>query len=324
MKPTWRPRYTLAELMIVVALTAIEAVLVRSALFSEGPSRLFAMIGVAWFLPLALLLIYSLRDEAGWGYRLLHAWRCPRCARRSLLPLSENGRFECDACGSRYLRCGDGIWIDDPRPVEERGKWVGPFLARLRAIRGRMRPSVLPPLRLDLVPSDRFPNDGEGEEFAVHSRRARRIATRPKPIHLLGMAAVWLALIGVVVAGVRIVRTGREDVLLVPPIVFCSIYYCLGVGIFGQFSWSRIVLMLTATLGLQIIHLSLLGHAETVWLAILGIAVTLPGTPFLLGFLMRRYPEGDVPVEESTPGLLLRSKQGREGMVPGCGRPSSP
>jgi hypothetical protein len=331
MHPMHRSQFTLGQLMMAIALLAIQAALVSATMHSTGAGRLLALIAAVWFLPFSLMVILSLRLEResghGWSVRLF-AKHCPRCARRFLVVETPPSLYECAACGARFQRLRNGFLklVDAP---EDRGVWVGPYLKYLRELRGRMRPSAgldpLPPARLDLrplpgskdVPDLADPALGSDEERSPQSSLPPRgvpVPRREKPprpsiafstrtMLLAGVTAACLA--ALMIEGRRLIAKDDQHLFFVLTIIFYALYFCLMVGFMARFRTSQILFMLAVSAGLQAVFLGAAGH-DLGWITILESSVFIPTTPLLLGVLIARFERLEAAPEDSTCSVLLR------------------
>ena len=333
MRPIARTQYTLGQLMMLVAMTAFLTALVDAMVNSTGVNRLLAIVGAVWFFPVSILMLFALREDRdsgpGWLSRLLTAKRCPRCACRALVPVRALSLSECGACGVRYRRQRDGSWAV-VWATERRAEWIGPYLKHLRALRREMRPVSLPiPITLNAGPVDdeqdelAFLRSGMKGEPARDSEAGRRtMPARPASRHdssrslraglltvgFLGLSA--FAIFVLLLEASRLVAKDYQTLMMVLTVVLYTLYFGLLIGLMGSFRWWQVLLMLTATAGVQALLLGMAGREPNLF-TLLGTSISIPTVPLLFASLIARFDRSDDGPRESSCGALLRSKRRR-------------
>jgi hypothetical protein len=122
MPSTQKPRYTIGQIMLGIAVLAGVLAIPRLV---NSPDRLvlFCFLGV-----LATLVLVNRTIEVAFGKV------CPSCSQRALRRLARHRRYyRCAACRARYKRFGFGPWLDASGPDDagryrkpsEAGIWKG-------------------------------------------------------------------------------------------------------------------------------------------------------------------------------------------------------
>lgn len=108
MKPDGKPRYTIGQIMLGIAVFAGILALPRLVRSPDGPI-LFAFLGLLT----TLVLISALFD-------VVFGKICPACGRRALRRLARHRHYYgCMACRARLKRFGVGPWLDASGPEDE-------------------------------------------------------------------------------------------------------------------------------------------------------------------------------------------------------------
>jgi ribosomal protein L37AE/L43A len=122
MQPTCWVRYTIGQLMLVIAAAAGGLAVPR---LSQSPAR---PVVVSFLWVLATLIVLNAMFEA------VFAKVCPACSRRTLRRLARHRHYyRCSVCRARYKRFGFGPWLDASGPEDaaryrkpsEAGIWKG-------------------------------------------------------------------------------------------------------------------------------------------------------------------------------------------------------
>lgn len=107
MKPTGKPRYTIGQLMIWIAVMAGLMALPRLLLSPDRPV-VFYFFGALG----AVLLLNSLIE-------IVVGIPCPACSRRALRRLARHRHyFRCMACRAQFKQFGFGPWLDASGPED--------------------------------------------------------------------------------------------------------------------------------------------------------------------------------------------------------------